>query len=84
MFSSPALLLSSILATLWAALFHLLLGQQWVELVLHWFVGLVGFLVGQAMGDILGWNGLMIGQVHLLEGTCACWIAMLVARWLKV
>jgi len=84
MFSSPIFLLGSTLATAWAALFHLLLGKRWTDLILYWFIGLIGFAVGQAMADILGLRFFLLGQVHLLEATLGCWTAMLVARWLQV
>jgi hypothetical protein len=84
MFTSPLFLVASALATLWAAIFHLLFGRRIIDLLAHWFVALLGFAVGQAMAEVLGLRWLMVGQVHLLEGTAACWLAMLVARWLKV
>ena len=84
MLSSPVFLFGSTLATLWAALFQLLLGKTWTELVLYWFLGLIGFAVGQAMADVLGWHWLLVGEVHVLEASAACWVAMLVARWLRV
>ena len=84
MFTSPMFLVSSALATLWAAMFHLLLGRKVVDLILHWFIGLIGFGVGQAMAEALGLRWLLVGQVHIIEGTLACWLAMLIARWLKV
>ncbi len=84
MFSSPALLLGSTVATLWATLFHLLAGRKWQELILYWFAGLVGFAIGQAVGDALPWSPLMLGQVHLLEGTVGCWAAMGIARCLRL
>jgi len=82
MLSSPVFLVSSALATVWAATFHLLFGKKWTDLVLYWFVALVGFAIGQAMADVLQLSWLLVGQVHLVEGTLSCWIAMLVARWL--
>jgi hypothetical protein len=82
--ASPVFLLGSTLATAWAALFHVILGRKWSELILYWFLALVGFAVGQAMADVMGFRWMMIGQVHFLEGTLACWVAMLVARWVKV
>jgi len=84
MFSSPVFLVGSTLATLWAAIFHVLLGRRWVELVLSWFVGLIGFAVGQAMAEALHAQWLMVGGLHIVEGTIGCWIGMLVARWLQV
>jgi len=36
------------------------------------------------MAEVLGLRWLLVGQVHIIEGTLACWLAMLIARWLKV
>jgi len=83
MFTSPVFLVGSVLATLWAALFHFVLGRRLADLILYWFIALIGFAVGQAMAEILGLRWLLVGQVHMIEGTAACWIAMFVARWLK-
>ncbi len=84
MFTSPVFLVSSVLATLWAAMFHLFFGKRLIDLVRYWFIALVGFGAGQAMADVLGFSWLLVGQVHVAEGTLACWVAMLVAHWLKV
>lgn len=84
MFTSPALLVGSVMATLWAALFQLFFGRRLIDLVRNWFVGLVGFGVGQVTADALGFTWLMVGQVHVAEGTLACWVAMVVAYWLKL
>ncbi|NLG48677.1 MAG: hypothetical protein GX552_01035 [Chloroflexi bacterium] len=84
MFASPVFLVSSTLATLWAAIFHLLFGKKLLDLILFWFIGLIGFAVGQATADVLDLNWLLVGRVHLIEGTVCCWVAMLVARWLKM
>ena len=84
MLSSPVFLFGSTLATFWAAIFHLLLGRGWADLILYWFIGLIGFAVGQAMADALSLHWFLVGQVHIVEATFGCWIAMLVARWLKV
>lgn len=84
MFSSPLFLFASILASFWAAMFHLLFGRNLVELILYWFIGLVGFAVGQAMADVFRLDWFLMGQVHVVEGTLSCWLAMFVARWLKL
>ena len=84
MLASPVFLLSSALATFWAATFHIVFGRRFLDLVFYWFIGLIGFGVGQAMADILGLHWAMVGQVHVVEGTLASWIAMFVARWLKL
>ncbi|MGM0400979.1 MAG: hypothetical protein ACQEQT_06735 [Chloroflexota bacterium] len=84
MFSSPLFVFASALATFWAAVFHLLLGKNLIDLVLYWFIGLMGFAVGQAMAEVFRLHWLLVGQIHVLEGTLSCWLAMFVARWLKL
>ncbi len=79
-FSSPVFLLGSAVATAWAGLFHLLFGRRWRELVLYWFVSLLGFAVGQAVAEALGWEWLLLGQVHLVEGSLLAWVAMALVR----
>lgn len=83
-FSTPVFLLGSVLATLWGALFHILFGKQLRDLVLYFFISFIGLFVGQAMADILGFHWLLVGQLHFVEATAGCWIAMLIARWLQV
>jgi len=84
MFTWQVFLVSSMLATLWAGVFHLLFGKRLLDLFLYWFVGLIGFAIGQAMAEALNLHWWMLGQVHWIEGTIACWIALFVARALKV
>ena len=84
MFASPVFLFGSTVATAWAAIFHLLLGKKWRELVLYWFAALVGFALGQAIGNAHGLDVLLLGQVRMLEGSVACWLAMLIAKCFRV
>jgi hypothetical protein len=84
MLSSPTFLMGSALATLWASIFHLLLGRRWADLIRFWFIALVGFAVGQAMAQVIGLPWPRLGQVRVIEATCACWLAMFVAHWVKV
>lgn len=84
MFTSPVFILGSTIASLWSAAFHVLFGRRLLELVLFWFVGILGFFLGQLVGEVLGLNWLMLGQIHLLEATAACWASMAVVRWLRV
>lgn len=82
--SSPLLVFGSLLASAWAAVFHLLFGKRLLELIITWVVGVLGFALGQAMAMALGFHFLMLGPIHCIEATAACWIAMFIVRWLKV
>ncbi|HID86073.1 MAG TPA: hypothetical protein EYP55_01690 [Anaerolineae bacterium] len=84
MFLSPALILSLVLAGIYAALFHLLWGQSAAQLARYGLIGLLGFGLGQLLAGALGSRLLMIGQVHLLEGTLVCWACLFIAKRLKV
>ena len=84
MLASPVFLLGSALATAWAAVFHVLFGRRGTDLILSWFVALIGFGVGQLMGGALELPLVMIGRVHLIEASLACWVAMSIAHWIKI
>jgi len=81
---SPALVLSAILAAMYACAFHLWLGRNLQELALYLVASGLGFALGQIVGERTGWEALMLGQVHLLEATGGSILLLLVARWLRV
>lgn len=81
---SPAFVLSVLVASLYAVLFHLLWGKRAIQLLLYWVIALVGFQVGQWVARLFSWRVLMIGDVHLLEGSLASVLALLIAKRLKM
>jgi len=83
MLASPVFMLGSTVASILAAAFHLLYGRKLTDLVLYWFVALLGFFVGQGLADVSGLRFLMLGQLHIVEGTLGCVGAMAVVRWLR-
>ncbi len=84
MWFSPPLVFSVVLASMYAALFHLWRGKTLKDLLLYWVAALLGFGLGQIIGNSLGFDVLMIGQVHAVEATLISWLFLEVARWLKV
>jgi hypothetical protein len=81
---SPMLVLSLVIATLYAALFHLLGGKTMRDLGVTWLAAVVGFAVGQVLASALGWADPMIGELHLLAASAASWLAMALARRAKL
>ena len=84
MWFSPPLVFSVVLVSIYATLFHLWRGKTLKDLLLYWLAALLGFGLGQIIGNSLGFDVLMIGQVHVVEATLISWLFLEVARWLKV
>ncbi|MBC7264621.1 MAG: hypothetical protein H5T64_09760 [Chloroflexi bacterium] len=82
-FLSPALVLSIVIATAYAALFHLLWGKRAQELPIYWLGALLGFGLGQLVGRLLNPRLLHLGDVYFLEGSALCWLFLLLVKWLK-
>lgn len=84
MISSPSLVLWLILSTLYAAAFHLLVGQSWRELGVSLLASLVGFLCGQLVAVVLHWPDIVIGQIRLVFSFVGSVAAMFLARRLRL
>ena len=83
MLQLPALILSIILASIYAAVFYLWQGRGLRDLLFFWLASLVGFTTGQLVGhllDILPWT---IGQVRIVEASLVAFLFLAIARWLR-
>lgn len=81
---SPLLVLSVVIATLYAAAFHFFWGSTWRQLLISWLAALLGFGIGQAIAAAFAWRDILIGELHLLPASCVCWLSMLLARRVKL
>ena len=81
---SPAIVLSVILAAMYGCAFHLWVGHTLQELVLYMVASGLGFALGQIVGDQVGFEWLILGQVRLLEASGGSLALVLLARWLRV
>jgi hypothetical protein len=81
---SPPLVLSLLLASLYAGLFHVLWGRSARRLPLFWLLSLIGFGVGNALAEASGLALLSIGPVHVVGGSLGAWTSMALARRLKL
>jgi hypothetical protein len=84
MFSSPSLILSLVVATLYAAAFHLLGGRSGRQLLITWLAALVGFGSGQALATLLSWHDPLIGELHLVTASAISWLFMFLAKSLRL
>ncbi len=81
--SLPAVVLSLVIASLYGGLFHFAFAQRATEILRHWGVAVAGFAVGALLGLLVPWRVLVIGEVHLVEGTVASVGALFFSRWLQ-
>ena len=80
---SPPLVLSLIIASAYAAIFNLWQGGSAKDLVIYLVACWLGFGIGELAGDLLDVDILMIGQIHVLEGTVGSLVLLLLVTWLK-
>lgn len=83
MLLSPPFVLSALVSTALAALFNLWQGGSARDLVLYLIAGWLGFTVGELLGDWIGLDVFMIGEVHVIEACLICGLLLFLARWLK-
>lgn len=81
---SPLLILSAIIATLYAAVFHFFWGSSLRQLLICWLAALLGFGIGQAIASAFAWHDILIGELHLLSASFVCWLSMALARHIKL
>jgi hypothetical protein len=79
----PLLTLSLTIATLYGALFHLLRGRTLQELLIYWVAAVAGFAGGQLLASGLSWPDVLIGELHLVAASLACWLFLAFAERLK-
>jgi hypothetical protein len=81
--SLPALILSLLIASFYAGLFHFAFARRASDLPHYWLAAVVGFLLGTLLGLATPWNWLVVGEVHVFEGTLIACSALFLARWLR-
>ncbi len=80
--SLPAVVLSLVIASLYAGLFHSVFARRAGEIVRYWLAALAGFAVGALVGLLVPWRVLIIGELHLFEASVACVAGLFLTRWL--
>jgi hypothetical protein len=79
----PALLLSVVLSSLYAAGFYALQGRRVRDLLFFWLASLVGFASGQLVGELWDFIPWTVGQVHFIEATVLAILFLFIARLLR-
>jgi hypothetical protein len=83
MLLSPPLVLSLIIAIAYAAFFNLWQGGSARDLLIYLLASWLGFAIGELVGDFVGLDVLMIGEIHVMEGTLGSLLLLFLAKWQK-
>lgn len=80
--AASALILGFLVATAYAAVFHLIIGGPIRRLVIYLVAAWVGFAIGQLAGTMLNIDLFKLGTLHLLTASIGAWTALLLGWWL--
>ena len=77
--TASGLVLGFLLATLYGAGFHLVMGGRPRQIILYLVASWVGFIIGHFIGDFFGIETLKLGAVHLLTASLGSWLALMIS-----
>jgi hypothetical protein len=80
----PALLLSTVIASAYAALYNLWRNGSPRDLLFCLIAAWAGFTLGQVAGWLLQLNWGMIGSIYMVEGTLFTWLMLFLMNWLRM
>jgi hypothetical protein len=76
------MVLALLLATAYAAAFHLLIGGPARRLLIYIVVAWLGFTLGHFIGQAVGIDLLKLGPLYLLSASIGSWLALFGVWWL--
>ena len=79
----PALALGAVLSTAYAALFNLWQRGNLRALRTCLVAAWLGFALGHVVGEMVGAEWLLIGQLNVAGGTVGAAAALLIAKWME-
>ena len=80
----PYILLSLLLGGIYGTLFHLWRGKSIRDLIIYFLAGIIGFGLGQWLANLLDFNFMLVGPVHIVEATIVSWLSLFVIQWLRI
>lgn len=78
---ASGLVLGFLMATLYGAGFHMIMGGRPRMIIIYLIASWIGFFVGHFIGDFFGIETLKLGAVYLLSASVGSWLAILIV-WL--
>jgi hypothetical protein len=80
--TAAGFVLGFLLATAYGAGFHLLMGGPAKHIVIYILASWFGFAVGHFVGDLLNFEFLKLGAVHLFAASIGSWLSLITSWWL--
>ena len=80
----PALLLSAVIASAYAALYNLWRNGSPRDLFFCLIAAWAGFALGQVSGWLIQLNWGMIGSIYMVEATLFAWLMLFLMNWLRM
>ena len=81
---SPYTLFAILIGGAYGAAFHIWKGKNVADILYYCTAGIIGFTLGQFLANFFGWTLLLVGPIHILEASVTAWVALFLARWLRV
>jgi hypothetical protein len=80
--TAAGFVLGFLLATAYGAGFHLLIGGPAKRIIIYILAAWFGFAAGHFIGDLINFEFLKLGAVHLLPASLGSWLALIASWWL--
>jgi hypothetical protein len=80
----PSLIFGFLISTFLGAAFHLIKGGSLFRLTLYIIFAWVGFWLGNALANHLGWTFLSVGPLHLGLAVPLCAASIALGYWLSL
>lgn len=77
---SPALLLSIIVAVALGLAYHLWRGGGFARLLISIAAAWAGFAAGHLIGQLFGWQLVVIGELHMVEGLIGAMLVLVLVN----
>ena len=81
--TAAGVVLGFLLATVYGAGFHVILGGPARRIVLYVLSAWIGFALGHFLGILLDLSLLKLGSVNLFSASLGAWIALIASWWLS-
>lgn len=80
----PSIILGIFISSLYGAIFHLWRGGDGGKLILYLIFSLIGFWLGQILGDTLNLNIGNLGPLHILSASLGSLVILGIGYWLSL